>query len=676
MPCSPWWASSSTPWSCAPHTAGNPSFKELLARVRATDLNAYAHQELPFERLVEALNPTRSLSRHPLFQVMLTVHNDSPPALQWPELTLEVLPVGLAGGQVRSGLAAHRVGAPPRGNPRGSRGWWSTVWTCSSARRWSACASAWCGLLEAVASDPQQPIGTVQLLSQAEREQVLRLWNQTTHEVPRSTLPQLFEAQVLRIRARLRRHLPGALPELHASSTSAPTNSPTSSSRRGIGPEDIVALALPRSLDLIVALLAVLKAGATYLPIDPDYPLDRIRFMLEDGNPSLLLTSAATAPRLREIFPRQLVLDDSLARSRFAGLRATDPCNTDRTRPLRPQHSVYLIYTSGSTGKPKGAINTHAALVNRLCWMQAEYQLEARDRVLQKTPFGFDVSVWEFFWPLLVWSRVSSSPPPGDIRIRAISPISSGPGGHDGPLRSLDVGRLPAGASCRPFCSGLHRVICSGEALPAELRARFNSILPGGPLHNLYGPTEAAIDVSYWECPAMRRCDGAYRPTDLEYPPIRPRYPAPTRPGRRSRGVVYRGSSDWPAAISVGPDSPLNASCRTLLASQACACTAPGTWRAGARMVCWNIWVGPTRRSKCAVSASSWERSKPFWRPTPMWRKSRSWSRRAPPTSVWSPMSSQPQDASSTQLHCASMPPGLCRTTWCRPPLLRWNPFL
>ena len=233
------------------HTSGNPSFTELLARVRATDLSAYAHQELPFERLVEALNPTRSLSRHPLFQVMLTVLNESPPALQWPELTLEVLPVGLpvAKFDLAWQLTERRS---PKGQPEGLEGLVEYSVDLFERETVQRLCERLVRLLEAVASDPQQPIGTVQLLSQAEREQVLRLWNQTTHEVPRSTLPQLFEAQVQRT--------PRATAVIFQEQSLSYTELNQRANQlahelihRGIGPEDIVALALPRSLDLIVA---------------------------------------------------------------------------------------------------------------------------------------------------------------------------------------------------------------------------------------------------------------------------------------------------------------------------------------------------------------------------------------------------------------------------------------
>ncbi|MFI6902124.1 amino acid adenylation domain-containing protein [Nonomuraea sp. NPDC050394] len=240
---------------------------------------------------------------------------------------------------------------------------------------------------------------------------------------------------------------------------------------RGAGPERIVAVSLPRSLELVVALVAVLKTGAAYLPVDPEYPAPRVEFMLADARPVLTLRPSDV---------------DLSAGTAAPGVR-TDPRNP-----------AYVIYTSGSTGRPKGTVITHEAIVNRLLWMQDEYGLKPDDRVLQKTPSSFDVSVWEFFWPLIAGAAL----------------VLADPGGHRDPAYLVELIRRErittvhfVPSMLRAFlaepgageCVSLRRVVCSGEELPADLAAGFHRVL-GDRLHNLYGPTEAAVDVTSWAC--------------------------------------------------------------------------------------------------------------------------------------------------------------------------------
>ncbi|MBV8853737.1 MAG: AMP-binding protein, partial [Sinobacteraceae bacterium] len=275
------------------NTAGNPSFAELLGRVRATNLQAYAHPELPFERLVEALNPVRSLSHHPLFQVMLSVQNEPLPTLQWPQLTVQIEPVGtqVAKFDLSLQLSERRSGS---GQPEGIDAllqYSAELFEPETAQRLGARLVR---LLEAVSADPQQPIGAIQLLSEAERAQVLRLWNQTAHAVPESTLPQLFESQVQRTphaTALLFQGRPLSYSELNRRANQLAHHLIA----QGIGPESLVALALPRSIELVVGLLGVLKAGAAYLPLDPDYPPERLAFMVRDAQPAQVLTTEAFA---------------------------------------------------------------------------------------------------------------------------------------------------------------------------------------------------------------------------------------------------------------------------------------------------------------------------------------------------------------------------------------------
>ena len=247
---------------------------------------------------------------------------------------------------------------------------------------------------------------------------------------------------------------------------------------------------MERSVELVVALVAVLKSGAAYVPIDPEYPADRIAHMLEDANPPVLLTQERLSPMFHFYGEKVIAVDTPGTFHQFP---------EERPLPVAaPDNYAYVIFTSGSTGRPKGAINTHRGIVNRLCWMQEEYGLNAGDRVLQKTPFSFDVSVWEFFWPLMTGATLVVARPGGhrdaaylarliaDERITTLHFVPS-------MLQIFLEEPLIAG------CKTLRRVICSGEALPVELEQRFFSKLDAE-LHNLYGPTEAAVDVTSWRC--------------------------------------------------------------------------------------------------------------------------------------------------------------------------------
>ena len=259
----------------------------------------------------------------------------------------------------------------------------------------------------------------------------------------------------------------------------------------GAGPDTLVAICMERSLEMVVALYAILKSGSAYVPIDPEYPADRISFMLGDTAAPILLTQGALAGRFRGATARVIPVD--LASRELADRTATRSLVRGSLDDL-----AYVIYTSGSTGQPKGAMITHRAIANRILWMQEAYGLTPDDRVLQKTPFSFDVSVWEFFWPLLFGAELVIAEPGGHrdsayltqiIVERGITTI------HFVPSMLQLFLEDPRASSC----TSLRRVICSGEALPKALQDRFFARLDAE-LHNLYGPTEAAVDVTAWAC--------------------------------------------------------------------------------------------------------------------------------------------------------------------------------
>ncbi len=259
--------------------------------------------------------------------------------------------------------------------------------------------------------------------------------------------------------------------------------------RQGIGPESLVGVSLQRSVDLVVALLGVLKAGAAYVPLDPSYPADRLQYMVADSQVRWVIAAAGDSWLDGVDGVRRVTVDEILRQESDDSRPASGVCS---------RNVAYMIYTSGSTGQPKGAMNEHAGIVNRLQWMQQQYALGADDRVLQKTPFGFDVSVWEFFWPLMTGATLVVAKPEGHrdakylahlIDAQRITTIHFVPSMLEVFLEEIDAGA----------CKTLRRVICSGEALSWDLKERFYGKL-GCQLHNLYGPTEAAVDVTYWPC--------------------------------------------------------------------------------------------------------------------------------------------------------------------------------
>ena len=359
-------------------------------------------------------------------------------------------------------------------------------------------AAAWAGYyartLAALAAAPEAPWSSTPLLSAAERHQILAEWNDTAAELSGAPIPAWIEEQAERS--------PDAVAVVCAAASLTYAELDRAANRLarrlqalGVGPESFVGVVMERSCELVVALLGTLKAGGAYLPLDPGLPRERLAAMLADSGTRLLLAQERFLPDLPRVEVQGLCLDVP-----GAGLAAESA-----ERPyvaIGGTNAASMIYTSGSTGKPKGVVNTHRGLLNRLLWMQSAYGLTPADRVLQKTPFSFDVSVWEFFWPLMIGARL----------------VMARPGGHRDPayLSGLIVQEGVTTAHFVPSmlrifleepgvdrCRSLRLVFASGEALPFELQERFYQLFAraGVELHNLYGPTEAAIDVTSWPCP-------------------------------------------------------------------------------------------------------------------------------------------------------------------------------
>ncbi|HEX2202177.1 MAG TPA: amino acid adenylation domain-containing protein, partial [Longimicrobium sp.] len=466
--------------------SGDPTFRELLGRVRDTTLGAYEHQEVPFERLVEVLQPERSLSHAPLFQVMFTQEDVEGTRAALPGLRAESVDAEVTTTKFDLTLS---LGSDD-GRLRGSITYSTALFDRETIRRMAAHLER---VLEQVSSRPDARLSEVELPSAEERDVVLHAWNRTEAGFPAERcIHQLIEDQAERT--------PDAVAvvfeddavtyrELNARANRLAHRLV----RLGVGPEVRVGLCLERSVEMVVSILAVLKAGGAYVPLDPGYPAERLAYMLEDSGVPVLLTQE----RLRSIIPASdatVLAVDSIVEE-IASEPAENP-----TPAVSPSNLAYVIYTSGSTGRPKGAMNAHRGVVNRLWWMQAEYGIGAKDVILQKTPFSFDVSVWEFFWPLQQGARLVMARPDGHrdpaylaevIETGGVTTLHFVPSMLQQFVEEADSSR----------CGSLQRVICSGEALPPALVARFHERFPATVgLHNLYGPTEAAVDVSYWAC--------------------------------------------------------------------------------------------------------------------------------------------------------------------------------
>ncbi|PRA33141.1 non-ribosomal peptide synthetase [Pseudomonas poae] len=341
------------------------------------------------------------------------------------------------------------------------------------------------GLVDALEQAPQLPVNRLPVLEDHERQQLLAGFNATEQDYNLDqTLHGMFEAQVVRT------------PDAVAVKSGAQQLTYAQLNQRanqlahhllalGVQPDSRVAICVERGLEMVIGLYAILKAGAAYVPLDPSYPPERLAYMLEDSAPVAVLAQHATRALLGSV----PVID----------LEQPTWQHQPLDNPQVAARGAYVIYTSGSTGQPKGVINDHPGVVNRLLWMQDAYGLKAHDRVLQKTPFSFDVSVWEFFWPLFTGARLVMARPGGHkdpaylcevIEAEQITTLHFVPSMLDVFLAHGDVRQA----------SGLVRVMCSGEALPGSVVRRFKQQLPGIGLYNLYGPTEAAVDVTAWNC--------------------------------------------------------------------------------------------------------------------------------------------------------------------------------
>jgi amino acid adenylation domain-containing protein len=468
---------------------GDPTFLELLGRVRETTLGVFDHQEVPFEKLSMELQRAGQLGPHGLFQVLFSMQDGESRSLELPGLVAQ--PYGSSRGATKFDLT---LAMQERAEGlRATIEYRTDLFDAETIDRMLVQLGA---VLHVVSEAPHTRLSCIELLGAAERELLLRDWAGPRRDYPVDVaIHTLVERQVDRTP-----DAPALTFEGHTLSYAEMDARANRIARllraRGVRPGELVGVCLERSFEMIVTLLGILKAGAAYVPLDPEYPPGRLAFMLEDSSPAATVTRRGERAALPEHVTQLVVLDDPEVAPELArtpGTRLAEQVSGDAL--------AYAIYTSGSTGRPKGALNTHASVVNRLLWGQETFCFTASDAVLQKTPYSFDVSVPECFGPLLAGARL----------------VIARPGGHREPAylqalvqseRITSIHFVPSMLEAflplaeRDQLASLRIMQCSGEALSPAAIARAYEVLPDDAvLHNLYGPTECAIEVTHWVCP-------------------------------------------------------------------------------------------------------------------------------------------------------------------------------
>ncbi|WP_129933703.1 MULTISPECIES: non-ribosomal peptide synthetase [unclassified Pseudomonas] len=460
---------------------GRHSFTQLLTQVRQATLQAQANQDLPFEQLVEALPDAREQG---LFQVMFNHQQRDLSALRrLPGLLAEEL--AWHSREAKFDLQLHSE-EDHLGRLSLAFDYATELFEASTVER---LAHHLLALLEQVCAAPQQALGDVQLLDEPGRAQLLG-WGQAPAAAAQHLLVEQLNEQARLTPQRTALVWDGG--SLDYAGLHQQANRLAHYLRdKGVGPDTCVAIAIERSPQLLVGLLAILKAGGAYVPLDVDYPAERLAYMLADCDARLLLSHSSLLGKLPQVDGVSAIALDQLHLDSW-------PSHAPGLH-LHDDNLAYVIYTSGSTGQPKGVGNTHAALAERLQWMQTTYALNDSDVLMQKAPISFDVSVWECFWPLVTGCKLVLAGPGEHRDPQRIAALVQAYGVTTlhfvPPLLQVFVQEPQAGA-----CSSLRRVFSGGEALSATLRDRVLQVLPQVQLHNRYGPTETAINVTHWHC--------------------------------------------------------------------------------------------------------------------------------------------------------------------------------
>ncbi len=466
--------------------SGNLSFLELLKQVQQTALDAFAHQDVPFEQVVEALQPERNLSYSPLFQVMFILQNAPQGELELSGLNIAYLEMETVTAKFDLTLSMEEIGGKLRGK-------WQYNSDLFEADTIVRMAGHFQNLLDAIVANPEQLISDVPLLNASERHQLLVEWNQTQVEYPHVCLHQLFEQQVEKTPDAI------ALTFEEQSLTYSQLNTRANQLAKylqslGVGTNTLVGICVERSLEIVVGLLGILKAGGAFLPLDSEYPRERLQFMIQDSQIKVLLTQKHLLDTLPPQQAKIICLDRNWQEMTDTQSENEAYCQQSVYPIFSPDNLAYVMYTSGSTGKPKGAMITHRAIVNHMMWMQGNFPLTQKDKVLQKTPISFDTAIWEVYAPLISGAQLVMAKPGGHRDINYLINIINQ---YQITALKLVPFLLQVLLDSGDFitCKSLKRVLCGGEVVTRELVECFQSQSNAG-LYNLYGPTEATIDVT------------------------------------------------------------------------------------------------------------------------------------------------------------------------------------
>ncbi|MBW4431901.1 MAG: amino acid adenylation domain-containing protein [Pelatocladus maniniholoensis HA4357-MV3] len=477
------------------------TFKNFLIRVKDNLIQAYSHQDYCFDELIDLLNLPQVENRCSLFDTVIlleNIHNKNDVLKFKNNITVSFL----AENNEICGSIDYNENNFSNKNLQLVTNFYTNI-----VQRTDSFAESYIQkmvghlqtLLQAIVANPQQRLLDLPLLTEYEKYQLLREWNNTEVEYPQQQcIHELFAAQVEEVPDAIAvvfenqqlsyRELNRRANQLAHYLRSAKLSR---SDSLGVKPEILVGICVERSLSMVIGLLAILKAGGAYVPLDPSYPQERLAYMLEDSQAGVLLTQQYLLENISNHKAQVICIDSDW--EKIAHESTDNPISN-----ITLDNLAYVIYTSGSTGKPKGAMNAHSGILNRLLWMQQTYQLTSADAVLQKTPFSFDVSVWEFFWTLITGARLVVAQPEGHkdtnylVNLIAQQQITTL---HFVP----SMLQVFIEAESLEKCQSLVRVITSGEALSVQLQQRFFNRL-NAQLHNLYGPTEAAVDVTFWQC--------------------------------------------------------------------------------------------------------------------------------------------------------------------------------
>ncbi len=463
--------------------AGDPTFADLLQRTRRTAIEAYAHQDLPFEKVVDCVQPQRDLATTPLFQAMFVLQDGAPGTLALPELQVANQPVQMRSAKFDLTLELYEAGDGLDGHLE----YRSELFDESTMLRMAAHLRR---MLAAIVASPAARLSRISLLDADERHTMLSLWNDTDKSFRQpERLHLLFGRQcqktpdAVAVRA-------GAEALTFAELDARANRLANCLVARGVGAGVIVGLCVERSLDMVTAMLAILKAGGAYLPLDPGYPADRLTYMLEQSQAAVLVTR----PQLAEIFAGSKAAVVPLDVAQPQALEAWP--DSDPQAETDCEDLAYVIYTSGSTGRPKGVPISHDAICNQMGWILKQYPLQADDRMLQKTPFSFDASVWEIWAPLVSGAQLVLAAPDGHqdvdylaatIAAEKITQLQVVPALLRALLAVPSIGRA----------SALRRIFVGGEALPVDLARQ--ALHLAGRVINLYGPTECTINASWFD---------------------------------------------------------------------------------------------------------------------------------------------------------------------------------